>query len=142
MHYYEVKATIDNVVLENGKLGVAKCNYIIYTDLFAEAEQKVMEIISNSDGGEIDIVSIRRIKIDEVCTEQPITEGEDWYRAIVTIDYPQDNGSVKRNKWYMLLHADNPTNATQLVEEYLRQGYGDFELNAIERLKVDDIILS
>lgn len=131
--FYEFKVKVER---ENskGELKQVSEHYIIKgCELFAEVEAKAMEEF----GADCDVFAITRSKITEIVNQKEI--GKPFFKATVVDVFTDDEGNEKETKYQMLVCAKDVTEATKIMNEYLRQGF-DMQLNGITKTKILDLL--
>ena len=104
-------------------------------DLFAEAEQKGLELYN----GENDIVAIKRSNIYEIVNKRK-DDDERLYLATIESLFVDDDGKENTTKYVVALFAKNTQDATTIALDYMKQGIEDMELVGIKKSKFEDII--
>ena len=124
--YYElaIKVTIQD---KKGNDKEVKEKYITDCELFAEAEQKGLEL-TNSEG---DVCEIRRSNVIEIIKQKENDE-ESYFKA--------EDGSEKETTYFQLVAAEDVKQATERVLEALKQGLDYMRLDAINKTKILDLI--
>lgn len=130
--YYEIKLKVQK---ENAKGEMKEVceHYITDVELFAEAEQKGMELYNN----DCDVFSVIRSKIKEIVNGKQ--EGKPFFKATVTDTFTDDEGNEKDSKYFVLVCAKDIPEANKIMDEYLKQGF-DMKLDGIVRTKILDVI--
>ena len=132
--YYEIKLRTEK---ENakGEMKEVTEHYITNVELFAEAEQKGMEMYNN----ECDVFSIVRSKVSEIVNESNKTDENHFFKATITDVFTDDSGNEKETKYFVLVAAKDIPEANKRMEDYLRQGF-DMKLDGIVKTKILDVI--
>lgn len=132
--YYEIKLRTEK---ENakGEMKEVTEHYITNVELFAEAEQKGMEMYNN----ECDVFSIVRSKVSEIVNESNKTEENHFFKATITDVFTDDSGNEKETKYFVLVAAKDIPEANKRMEDYLKQGF-DMKLDGIVKTKILDVI--
>ena len=130
--YYEIKLKVQK---ENAKGEIKEVaeHYITDVELFAEAEQKGMELYNN----DCDVFSVIRSKIKEIVNEKQ--EEKPFFKATVTDTFTDDEGNEKDSKYFVLVCAKDIPEANKIMDEYLKQGF-DMKLDGIMKTKILDVI--
>lgn len=134
--YYEITDRVTRMK-DDGTEKEVNERYITDSLTFAEAEQKGMEVYSGSnlDG---DVVAIRRSNIREIVNENE--EKEYYFRATIADISVDEHGNEKELKYYVLIRADDLSEATAKANEYLRQGLQDMRLDGIVKTKILELL--
>ena len=130
--YYEFKLKTRKQNARGEEKEVAE-HYITDVDLFAEAEQRGLEMYA----GHADVFSIARSAIREIVNTKE--EGKPFFKATITDSYTDETGNEKETKYYVLICARDITDATHKMEDYLRQGF-DMKLDGIVKTKIIDLV--
>ena len=135
----EVKVKVSRII--DSKTRKRTETYIVPScDLFVEAEQKVMEELSEQQGSnlieEFQIQSLKISPIMEVCTQY---EGEIAYIATLKDYFHADDGTEKIIKYKVLLWANSHAEALDRIQELAREGY-DMHIEGIK--EVDYVYLN
>lgn len=130
--FYEIKLKVQK---ENakGEMKEVTEHYITDAELFAEAEQKGMELYNN----DCDVFSVIRSKIKETVNGKE--EGKPFFKATVTDTFTDDEGNEKDNSYFVLVCAKDIPEANRLMESYLAQGF-DMRLDGIVKTKILDVL--
>ena len=134
--YYEITDRVKRVK-DDGTEKEVNERYITDCLTFAEAEQKGMEAYSadNTDG---DVVAVKRSNVREIVNENE--EKQHYFKATIVDTFTDDNGNEKELKYYVLIRADNLTEATAKANEYMRQGLEDLRLDGIVKTTILDLL--
>lgn len=134
--YYEITDRVTRMK-DDGTEKEVNERYITDSLTFAEAEQKGMEAYSDFslDG---DVVAIRRSNIREIVNENE--EKEYYFRATIADISVDEHGNEKELKYYVLIRADDLSEATAKANEYLRQGLQDMRLDGIVKTKILELL--
>lgn len=132
--YYEIKLRTEK---ENakGEMKEVTEHYITNVELFAEAEQKGMEMYNN----ECDVFSIVRSKVSEIVNESDKTDDNHFFKATIVDVYTDESGNEKETKYFVLVSAKDIPEANKRMEDYLKQGF-DMKLDGIVKTKILDVI--
>ena len=134
--YYEITDRVKRVK-DDGTEKETSERYITDCLTFAEAEQKGMEAYSaaTTDG---DVVAVKRSNVKEIVNENE--EKEHYFKATIVDIFTDDNGNEKELKYYVLIRADNLTEATSKANDYLRQGLSDMRLDGIVKTNILELL--
>lgn len=131
--FYELKLKV-NKVDEKGNEKEVSEKFITNVLLFSEAELKGMELYNN----ECDVTDIKRSNIREIVNENDTDKP--FYKATLAEIFVDDKGNEKENKYYVLVHADDLTEANNTVIEYMKQGLADMRLIGINKSNILELI--
>lgn len=134
--YYEITDRVKRVK-DDGTEKEVNERYITDCLTFAEAEQKGMEAYSadNTDG---DVVAVKRSNVKEIVNENE--DKQHYFKATIVDTFTDDNGNEKELKYYVLIRADNLTEATAKANEYMRQGLEDLRLDGIVKTNILELL--
>lgn len=134
--YYEITDRVKRVK-DDGTEKEVNERYITDCLTFAEAEQKGMEAYSadNTDG---DVVAVKRSNVKEIVNENE--EKQHYFKATIVDTFTDDNGNEKELKYYVLIRADNLTEANSKANEYMRQGLDDLRLDGIVKTNILELL--
>lgn len=134
--YYEITDRVKRVK-DDGTEKEVNERYITDCLTFAEAEQKGMEAYSDYslDG---DVVAVKRSNVKEIVNENE--EKQHYFKATIVDIFTDDNGNEKELKYYVLIRADNLTEATSKANDYLRQGLSDMRLDGIVKTNILELL--
>ena len=134
--YYEITTKVTRLKDDGTEKEVTE-RYITDCETFAEAEQKGMEAYSadNTDG---DVVAVKRSNVKEIVNENE--EKQHYFKATIVDTFTDDNGNEKELKYYVLIRADNLTEATAKANEYMRQGLEDLRLDGIVKTNILELL--
>lgn len=132
--FYEIKLKVQK---ENSKGETKEVteHYVTDVELFAEAEQRGMEIYNN----DCDVFLIVRSKVREIVNQSCKTDDNHFFKATIVDVYTDDSGNEKETKYYVLVPANDIAEANKRMEEYLKQGF-DMKLDGIVKTKILDVI--
>ena len=132
--FYEIKLKVQKENAKGEMKEVAE-HYITNVELFAEAEQKGMEMYNN----ECDVFSIVRSKVSEIVNESDKTDDNHFFKATIVDVYTDESGNEKETKYFVLVSAKDIPEANKRMEDYLKQGF-DMKLDGIVKTKILDVI--
>lgn len=128
----EVKARVAWKI--DGKTKKRIETYILFKEIFAEAEYDVMEIITNcvNDGlaEDFEIISLKQSSIKEIISQY---DGEYSYVVTLRDTVTQDDSTEKQMKYKVLLWANNITEAMNHAREVASQGY-DMQIDGLKEV--------
>lgn len=130
---YEIKLTVDKV-LDSGEQKPVKEHYIVDAETHGDAERIGFELYPNTN---VDVVAVYRSDIREIINNKE--EEKPFFKATVIDVFTEDDGREKETKYQMLVCAKDIMEATNLMKQYLEQGY-DMRLDALKRVKIIDYI--
>ena len=107
--------------------------YLYDADLVSQCEVRILEEIP-----ECEVTSVCRSKIIEIVNPN-IVEGS-YYKAKITETTVNDEGNESSRSYQVLCNADSLPRATEIFQEYLKQGLNDMSLDSITKTKIVDIL--
>lgn len=135
--YYEIKLKVNKVDEKSGEEKEVKEHYITDVDLFAEAEQKGLELYA-SDNMDCDVFAISRSKIIEIVNKK---DGDKpFFKATIVDTQIDEYGKEIEKKYYNLVCAKDVREANAIMEQHLSQGLSDLKLDGIVKTKILDVI--
>lgn len=135
--YYEITDRVKRVK-DDGTEKEVNERYITDCLTFAEAEQKGMEAYSadNVDG---DVVAVKRSNVREIVNENE--EKQHYFKATIVDTFIDDKTEKEKElRYYVLIRADNLTEATSKANDYLRQGLSDMRLDGIVKTNILELL--
>ena len=134
--YYEMTTKVTRVKDDGTEKEVSE-RYITDCETFGEAEEKAAETYS-SDNTDGDVIAVKRSNVREIVNENE--EKEHYFKATIVDIFTDDNGNEKELKYYVLIRADNLTEATSKANDYLRQGLSDMRLDGIVKTNILELL--
>lgn len=134
--YYEITDRV-KCVKDDGTEKEVNERYITDCLTFAEAEQKGMEAYSdyNLDG---DVVAVKRSNVKEIVNENE--EKQHYFKATIVNTFIDDKTEKEKElRYYVLIRADDLSEATAKAKEYMRQGLQDMRQGLQDR-RLDGIV--
>lgn len=135
--YYEITDRVKRVK-DDGTEKEVNERYITDCLTFAEAEQKGMEAYSadNTDG---DVVAVKRSNVREIVNENE--EKQHYFKATIVDTFIDDNTEKEKElRYYVLIRADDISEATAKAKEYMRQGLQDMRLDGIVKTNILELL--
>ena len=133
---YEITTKVKKTQEDGSEKEVTE-RYITDCELFAEAEHAGMHSYADYQQ-EGDVIAIKRSNVREIVNEN---EQKKYYYKATIVDVTIDaNGSEKEQKYYVLIRADNLSEATNKANEYMRQGLNSMSLDGMVKTKIIDKI--
>lgn len=125
-----------NKLNEKGEEKEVKESYIIENiDLFAEAEQKLLELYD----GQCDPFDIRRLNIMEI-VNQPFEDSKIFKSKLIST-FVDDKGKEKETSYHVILFAKDTENAISIMKEYVKSGLQDLVIKSISETKYLDVLI-
>ena len=135
--YYEITDRVKRVK-DDGTEKEVNERYITDCLTFAEAEQKGMEAYSadNVDG---DVVAVKRSNVREIVNENE--EKQHYFKATIVDTFIDDKTEKEKElRYYVLIRADDISEATAKAKEYMRQGLQDMRLDGIVKTNILELL--
>ena len=131
---YEITTKVRKLQEDGSEKDVTE-RYITDCELFAEAEHAGMHSYADYQQ-EGDVIAIKRSNVREIVNEQ---DNKDYYyKATIVTKTIDDKENEKEQKYYVLIRADNLSEATSKAHEYMRQGLDDMVLDGMVKTKIID----
>jgi hypothetical protein len=139
--YYHIKLKY-NIVNESGKNVTKNEEYLVQNcEFHAEAETKGYEHASTYGFENADVTSVKRSKIRELVNENPKEEEIILYDAVIADVFVDENsGKEKELHYHVGVYATSVKDATNKVQEYMRQGISDMRFIAVKETKIVEIL--
>ena len=134
--YYEITTKVTRQKDDGTEKEVTE-RYITDCETFTEAEQIGMETYS-ADNTNGDVIAVKRSNVKEIVNENE--EKEHYFKATIVDVFIDDNEKEKELKYYVLIRADNLTEATAKANEYMRQGLDDMRLDGVLKTKILELL--
>lgn len=135
--YYEITDRVKRVK-DDGTEKEVNERYITDCLTFAEAEQKGMEAYSadNTDG---DVVAVKRSNVKEIVNENE--DKQHYFKATIVDTFIDDKTEKEKElRYYVLIRADDLSEATAKAKEYMRQGLQDMRLDGIVKTNILELL--
>lgn len=135
--YYEITDRVKRVK-DDGTEKEVNERYITDCLTFAEAEQKGMEAYSDYslDG---DVVAVKRSNVKEIVNENE--EKQHYFKATIVDTFIDDKTEKEKElRYYVLIRADDLSEATAKAKEYMRQGLQDMRLDGIVKTNILELL--
>lgn len=135
--YYEITDRVKRVK-DDGTEKEVNERYITDCLSFAEAEQKGMEAYSadNTDG---DVVAVKRSNVKEIVNENE--DKQHYFKATIVDTFIDDKTEKEKElRYYVLIRADDLSEATAKAKEYMRQGLQDMRLDGIVKTNILELL--
>ena len=129
---YEITTKVKKTQEDGSEKEVTE-RYITDCELFAEAEHAGMHSYADYQQ-EGDVIAIKRSNVREIVNEQD--DKDYYYKATIVTKTIDDKENEKEQKYYVLIRADNLTEATNKANEYMKQGLDEMVLDGIVKTKI------
>lgn len=133
---YEITTKVKKTQEDGSEKEVTE-RYITDCELFAEAEHAGMHSYADYQQ-EGDVIAIKRSNVREIVNESD--DKEHYYKATIVTKTIDENMNEKEQKYYVLIKADNLTEANSKANEYMRAGLDDMVLDGLVKTKIIDKI--
>lgn len=135
--YYEITDRVKRVK-DDGTEKEVNERYITDCLTFAEAEQKGMEAYSDYDL-DGDVVAVKRSNVKEIVNENE--EKQHYFKATIVDTFIDDKTEKEKElRYYVLIRADDISEATAKAKEYMRQGLQDMRLDGIVKTNILELL--
>lgn len=129
---YEITTKVKKTQEDGSEKEVTE-RYITDCELFAEAEHAGMHSYADYQQ-EGDVIAIKRSNVREIVNEQD--DKDYYYKATIVTKTIDDKENEKEQKYYVLIRADNLTEAANKANEYMKAGLDDMVLDGIVKTKI------
>lgn len=129
---YEITTKVKKTQEDGSEKEVTE-RYITDCELFAEAEHAGMHSYADYQQ-EGDVIAIKRSNVREIVNEQD--DKDYYYKATIVTKTIDDKENEKEQKYYVLIRADNPTEAINKANEYMKQGLDEMVLDGLVKTKI------
>lgn len=129
---YEITTKVKKTQEDGSEKEVTE-RYITDCELFAEAEHAGMHSYADYQQ-EGDVIAIKRSNVREIVNEQD--DKDYYYKATIVTKTIDDKENEKEQKYYVLIKADNLTEANSKANEYMKQGLDEMFLDGIVKTKI------
>lgn len=139
--YYHIK-TKHKKVQENGKEAVVSEEFLVNNcELHGEAEAKGYEYASTYSLNEFDVASVKRSNIREFVNEPSGDTDEMIYDVVIADVFIDENsGKEKEITYHVGVFAISVKDATNKVQEYMKQGFNDMKFLSVKETKIIEIL--
>lgn len=129
---YEITTKVKKTQEDGSEKEVTE-RYITDCELFAEAEHAGMHSYADYQQ-EGDVIAIKRSNVREIVNEQD--DKDYYYKATIVAKTIDDKENEKELKYYVLIRADNATEAINKANEYMKAGLDDMVLDGLIKTKI------
>lgn len=137
MHnWFEVKIKMEETA-ESGKVVKVKKGFIIDALSFTECEARITEEMEPFISGEFQIVSIKRLKINEMFENE---NGDKWYSSkVYFISLDEEKGVERQQGVIMYVQANDIKEAEAGIVEGMKGSMADYRIGKIVETDIEDI---
>lgn len=136
-NYFECKVSVEKDIGE-GKIKKSSETYLVDAMTFTDAEARIIEEVSPSCSGELNVTNISRAKYTELFTSD--NDNDDRYYKVkvnfITID---DKGGEKKTPNLMLVQAHTFEGALKRFKEGMQGTMADYEIALIQETNLLDV---
>lgn len=137
-NWFECKVKIDKT-LENGTQKKVTEPYLVDAMNFTDAEARIIKEVSPYCNGELEVVDIKRAKYTEMFTDDR-DSADKWYKAkVVFVTLDEKSQTEKRTSTMMLVQAGSFKDALYNLEDGMKGGMSDYEINTIQETNLLDV---
>lgn len=134
--WFECKVRYEKVV-ENGMTKKITEPYVVDALSFTEAENRMIEIISQYVSGEFTISDIKRVNYSEVFFNE---DGDRWFKAkLQFISIDEKSGAEKRSSTNMLVQASDIRDALDKIDAGMKGTMSDYIVAAISETAIMEV---
>ena len=137
--WFECKIRYEKV-MEDGLQKQVVEQYVVDALSFAEAEQRIIEEMSQYISGEFEVVDVKKAAYKEVFFDDDNAESNRWYKAkldFITIN--EKTEKEKRSRVTYLVQATNLNRAMKNVETVMGGTMIDYDAASISDTKLVDV---
>ncbi len=137
-NWFECKVKVDKT-LENGTQKKVTEPYLVDAMNFTDAESRIIREITPYCNGQLEVVDIKRAKYSEMFTDDS-DSADKWYKAkVVFVTLDEKSQTEKRTSTLMLIQAGSFKDALFTLEEGMKGGMADYEINTIQETNILDV---
>ena len=107
--------------------------YLFDAELVSECEARMLEEVPDSE-----VTCVCRSKIIEIVN--PNVTGGAYYKAKITETTVNEDGSESSKSYQVLCNAENLPKATEIFQEYIKQGLESYTIDSITKTKIVDVL--
>ncbi len=137
MHnWFEVKIKYEKVA-EEGKIVKVSEKFLVDSLSFTECEARITEEMEPFISGEFQIVSIKRLKINEMFENE---NGDKWYSSkVYFISLDEEKGVERQQGVTMYVQANDIKEAEAGIVEGMKGSMADYRIGKIVETDIEDI---
>ena len=138
--FYHVKVQFTSVneigatIKEKHEVLVDNC------ELFAEAEQKVLDEFIYAGTGDVEVTNMKRSNIMEFANSHQGGDDENIYTATIVSIFVEESGKEKETKYHVGVFAKSVNEATSIVQQYMKMGLQDMRLVSVKETKIEQVL--
>ena len=138
--FYHVKVQFTSVneigatIKEKHEVLVDNC------ELFAEAEQKVLDEFIYAGTGDVEVTNMKRSNIMEFVNSHQGGDDENIYTATIVSIFVEESGKEKETKYHVGVFAKSVNEATSIVQQYMKMGLQDMRLVSVKETKIEQVL--
>lgn len=137
MNKYECRARYEKTG-EDGVMTKVTDIFIVEAVSISDAETRLIENIAPFITGEFEIISIKKVSISEIVTN----EADYWFKAkVYYISINETTGKEKKAPHTFLVQADAIDEAIDNINEFMKGTISDWELGAFTDTNIVDVFL-
>lgn len=131
---YEIKLTVTKPN-DRGEIAAVKEHYILDAELHGDAEKVGFDLYPNTD---VDVTSVFRSDIREIINAKD--DDNPFFKSTVSEVVIDEAGNEKESKFHVLVCAKDVSEATAVLNEWLKSALNDMRIDAVRRVKIADYI--
>lgn len=138
-NWFECKVKFEKLSEQDGSRAIASEIYLVDAINFTNAEERVISEALPMAQGEVNVDSIKHIKIVEIIPH----EGEEnyWFKCKVNyIIIDEEKGEEKRTSQAWLVQADNFRQAVDLLYAEIGKSNADIEVVQVNQTNILDVL--
>ncbi|MDO4190843.1 MAG: DUF4494 domain-containing protein [Bacteroidales bacterium] len=138
-NWFECKVKFEKLSEQDGSRAITSEIYMVDAVNFTNAEERVIKEALLSAQGEINVDSIKHVKVVEIFPHEGETNY--WYRCKVNyIIIDEEKGEEKRTSQTWMVQADNFRQATELLYVEINKSNADIEVVQVSQTNILDVL--
>lgn len=138
--FYHVKVQFTSVNESGAKIKEKHEVLVDNCELFAEAEQKVLDEFIYAGTGDVEVTNMKRSNIMEFVNSHQGGDDENIYTATIVSIFVEESGKEKETKYHVGVFAKSVNEATSIVQQYMKMGLQDMRLVSVKETKIEQVL--
>lgn len=130
--YFEVTSKRNVIDAKGNDKNVTEKYLVENVELCSEAEYKVSEYLN----GENDVVAVKLTNIKEFVNDSSTDDDDSIFLATLEATTINDAGEEQEVKYIVGLYEQTLEKATELLIQYIKQGFGDMKIISLKKTKL------
>lgn len=136
--FFEVKVKYEKT-LSDGKDKLVTETYLLDAVSFTEAEKRTHKELEPYITGEFFVSAMKIADFSEII---PNENGDRWFKTKVSfISIDEEKGVEKKSNTFLLVQANNTTEAVESVKKAFEDSVADFEIPAVSESSILDVFM-